>query len=141
MYHVRGLKTLDQLTLLATQFYIEDGECGGGSPRFSVVMSNATDKGKQVHVYFGTFPAFTACTTDSWQSTGNLATDTAGLRWDSTQIGGPFYGSYSVAVALANIHGYTLDAILVGIDSGWVFGTQTVYFRDIQVELVTRFPL
>jgi hypothetical protein len=42
--------------------------------------------------------AFTGCGS-GWQSTGNLITNTD-LRFDSTQFGRPYYGSYSQAVSL-----------------------------------------
>jgi hypothetical protein len=142
MYPLRGA-TLDQLTYLATQYYVEAGCFGGGSPRFSVVMSNATSKNREVQVYLGTYPAFADCPPPGWMSTGNLATDSAGLRWDSTQIGGPFYGTYSAAVTLANAQGYTVNEVILGTDGGWSgtnpATTQTFLFQKIQVNGLTRF--
>ena len=78
----------------------------------------------------------------SWQPTGNLVTDPE-PRWDSTQIGGPFYGTYSEAVLLANAQGLTISAFVIGTDSGW-FGanpatTQTVLYKSIEVNAITRF--
>lgn len=139
LYNVRRA-TLDQLTTLATQYNIQSGDCGGGSPRFSVVMSN----GAEVHVYIGPFPNYTGCTPNSWQSTGNLVTD-PNLRWDSSQIGGTFYGTYSEAVALANAQGLTMNSIFLGTDGSWSTGgapsgDQTVLFKSIEVNSVTRFP-
>jgi len=139
MYNLRGA-TLDQITALATQYYVKTGDCGGGSPRFSIVMSN----GAEVHVYLGPFPNYTLCTQGVWHSEeGNLVTNPE-ARWDSTQLGGSFYGTYSEAVLLANTEGLTISAILVSTDSGW-FGintvtTETILFRNIQVNGVTRFP-
>ena len=145
MYPLRGA-TLDQLTNLATDYYVEHGCFGGGSPRFSIVMSNATNKNKEIQVYLGRFPAFADCPPpDTWQSTGNLVTDPQ-LRWDSSQIGGSFYGSYSEAVTLADAQGYTIDEIILGTDGGWSgtnAGTpngQTFLFRNIQTNGLTRFP-
>ncbi len=138
MYNTRG-KTLDQLTTLATMYYVENGDCGAGSPRFSVVMSN----GAEVHVYIGPFPQYTLCMSGSWQSTGNLVTDPE-PRWDSTQLGGTFYGTYSEAVTLAAAQGLTINSIFLGVDSGWYgtnpLTTQTILFKSIQANGVTRFP-
>jgi len=133
-YTLRGL-TLDQLTALATNYYIQtSGGCGGGSPRFSILMSN----GAQVHVYIGPAPNFVDGPTVQWLSTGNLVTD-PDLRWDSSQLGGPWYGSYAQAVALANAQGLTIDCIYLGVDGGWMFD-QTVLFSNIQINNVIRFP-
>ena len=85
------------------------------------------------------------CPPPTWTSSGNLATDLAGLRWDSTQIGGTFYGTYSEAVTLANAQGLTISVVFLGTDGGWIApnaGTpngQTFLFKDIQVNSITRF--
>jgi hypothetical protein len=149
MYPLRGA-TLDQLSNLATQYYVDDGglgsNCfGGGSPRFDVVMSD----GKEIHVYFGTYPAFADCPPkNTWLSTANFATDAAGLRWDTSQVcSGTFYNTYTGAVTCANAAGLTINSILISIDGGWS-GTnagplgsgQTLLFQDIQVNQLTRFP-
>jgi hypothetical protein len=148
--NVKG-DTLGQLTYLASQYYIQHGCDGGGSPRFQIDMSN----GKNIFVYFGSFPAFADCApSNTWQpacptaqcATPNMASDSAGLRWDSTQIGGPFYGTYSTAVTLANAQGLTISSVSVITDGGWSTGNagtangQTFLFRSIQVNGLTRFP-
>jgi hypothetical protein len=148
MRHLRG-STLDQLTNLATMYYVQDGppttNCfGGGSPRFSLGMSD----GSNIFVYLGTYPSFADCPAkNTWFSTGNLATDGAGLRWDTSQIcSGTFYNTYSGAITCANTLGLTVDSISLVTDGGW-FGTnggnstgQTFLFEEIQVNQVTRFP-
>lgn len=148
--NVKG-DTLDQLTYLASQYYIQYGCDGGGSPRFQIDMSN----GNSIFVYFGTYPAFADCTpSNTWQpacpatqcATPNMASDSAGLRWDSTQIGGTFYGTYSQAVTLANTQGLTISSVSVITDGGWSNGNvgtangQTFVFRSIQINSTTRFP-
>jgi hypothetical protein len=145
MYTLRGA-TLDQLTTLQTDYYVEHGCFGGGSPRFQIRVSNAggTDN---IFVYLGTYPAFADCPPSTWISTTNFASDTAGLRWDTSQLcPGTFYNNYSGAVACANSLSYTINAIFVVTDGGW-FGTnagpgsgQTFLFRNIQANQVTRFP-
>lgn len=49
LYNARG-STLDQLTTLATQYNVQNGCFGGGSPRFSIIMSNDAE----IFVYLGT---------------------------------------------------------------------------------------
>ena len=155
MYPLRG-DMLSQLTNLQTDYYVQDGapgsNCfGGGSPRFSIVVSNGTETGTlpEIHVYLGTYPAFADCPTkNTWFSTGNFATDAAGLRWDTSQLcPGTFYNTYSGAVACADGLGYKINSIIVGTDGGW-FGSnqgpngtgQTFLFRNIQTNDLTRFP-
>jgi len=155
MYPLRGA-TLDQLTNLQTDYYVDDGAAGsncfgGGSPRFDIVVSNGTEIGplSEIHVYLGTSPSFSDCPAENtWLSTGNFATDLAGVRWDTSQVcPGTFYNTYSGAVACANALGYKINAILVSTDGGWS-GTnqgpngtgQTFLFRNIQTNQLTRFP-
>jgi len=134
-YTLRGL-TLDQLTVLATDYYVQTPHgIGAGSPRFSIVMSD----GKQVHVYIGDYPNFMYGPTGTWLWSGNLVTDGV-LRWDTSQLpGGTFYDTYSNAVALANAQGLTIDCIYLGVDSGW-WHDQTILFSNIQINNVIRFP-
>jgi hypothetical protein len=139
-YNLRG-DTLSQLTNLATEYYVVHGCFGGGSPRFSIVMSN----GAEIFVYLGTSPNFMDCPPPVWQSTGNLATDGAGLRWDTSQIcAGTFYNTYSGAVTCANLAGLTINSIWVSTDGGWSgtnpATTQTFLFDHIELNNVTRFP-
>ncbi|HZT93731.1 MAG TPA: hypothetical protein VE985_04555 [Gaiellaceae bacterium] len=142
MYPLRG-SLLSQLTNLATDYYRENGCFSGGSPRFSIVMSNGVNQNREVQVYLGTFPAFNDCPPqETWLSTGNLVTDPQ-LRWDSSQIGGTFYGTYSEAATLADTQGYTIDEIILGTDGGWSPGSggnQSFLFRNIQMNGLTRFP-
>src|SRR5437588_1603199 len=73
MYPLRGA-TLDELTNLQTDYYVEHGCFGGGSPGFPIVVSHGTETGSlpEIHVY--------------------VATDAAGLRWDTSQLcPGTFY--------------------------------------------------
>jgi hypothetical protein len=155
MYPLRGA-TLDQLTNLETDYYVDDGAAGsncfgGGSPRFDIVVSNGTETGSlpEIHVYLGTYPAFNDCPAKNmWLPTGNFATDLAGQRWDTSLLcPGTFYNTYSGAVTCANGLGYKINAILVSTDGGWS-GTnqgpngtgQTFLFRNIQTNQITRFP-
>lgn len=146
LYSLRG-STLDQLKNLQTDYYVEHGCFGGGSPRFQILVSNVTGT-HNIFVYLGTPPAFADCPPpDTWFSTGNLATDTALTRWDTSQLcPGTFYNTYSGAVTCADTMGYTINAILLVTDGGWSgtnAGTptgQTFLFRNMEVNQVTRFP-
>lgn len=143
MRNLRGL-TLDQLTNLQSMYKVQSGCFGGGSPRFQLDMSN----GENIFVYFGTPPSFTDCpVADTWNSTGNYASDAAGLRWDTSQLcPGTFYNTYSGAITCADGLGVTIDSLSVITDGGW-FGAnagpgdgQTFLFEEIQSNSVTRFP-
>jgi hypothetical protein len=155
MYPLRGA-TLDQLTNLQTDFYVDGGapgsNCfGGGSPRLDIIVSNGTETGTlpEIHVYLGAYPTFADCPAkNTWMHTGNFAQDSAGLRWDTSQLcPGTFYNNYSGAIACANGLGYKINAVLVSTDGGW-FGTnqgpngtgQTFLFSNIQTNQLTRFP-
>ena len=87
---------------------------GGGSPRFQVKVSNGPTT-KNIFVYLGELPNLN---TGSMGPTGNLL-DT-GVRVDSTQIGGPFYGTWADAMAAAAAGGYTtISNISLMVDGGW----------------------
>jgi hypothetical protein len=104
---------------------------GGGSPRFSVQVTDGTTT-KSIFVYLGTLPNFTAGATGN---TGNLLDDLiSGARVDSTQVGGPFYGTWSQAVSAATGSGYlTISNISVVADGGWAVGSQTVVLDAVSI--------
>src|SRR2546425_2761305 len=153
--NARGL-TLDQLTTLATQYNVQDGNCSVGSPRFTLDMVNPAGVHNTIHVYIGDLATiFQSCPTGSWtQDTsvadpgGNYATDSAGNRWDISHYCTPTYpyATYSAAVTCADGLGLTISSIYLVTDGSWSSnagapgGTQTVLFRNIQVNGVTRFP-
>jgi hypothetical protein len=143
--NARGL-TLDQLTMLASQYNVQDGNCGVGSPRFTLAMSN----GENIFVYFGALPSFQSCAPSTWSNPDsgvNFASDSAGLRWDSSQVcSGTQVTNYSGATACADANGLTISSIFLVTDGSWSStagapsGTQTVLFRNIQINTTTRFP-
>jgi len=83
--------TVNDLATLSTDYKFTAGDCGLGSPRFSVTVDQA---GTPEHLFFylGTGPTYTSCSTN-WTNTGNLA-DGANLV-DASQLGGSFYDSFS----------------------------------------------
>jgi hypothetical protein len=94
---------------------------GGGSPRFQVDLSN----GKSINVYIGDLPNLTS---GSNGPTGNLLA--AGTRVDSTQIDGPFYGTWSDALAKAGSS--TIAGISLVVDGGWKT-PQTFVFNSVSI--------
>jgi len=132
-FNPRGGSFLFQdLWALSTDYDVTDDDCGGGSPRFQVRLDTDGDglSNGQIFVYIGPVPNFTGCT-PGWQSTGNLI---GGLdaRWDSTQLGGPFYGTY--AQSLAMFGDADVIRVLLVVDGSW---TQTDGEQTILVDNVT----
>ena len=99
--------TVSTLTFLATDYQMTAGDCGAGSPRFAIGLSS----GKNIFVYVGPAPNYTACA-PGWQSTGNLLVGSV----DTSQIGGTFYDTWANALVLAG--GSTVDYIDLVVDSG-----------------------
>ncbi len=122
--------TVGGLTQLATDYNVSDDDCKGGSPRFQLNVD-----GKNVFVYIGPAPSFAGCST-GWQSTGNLITS-GDARFDLTQYGGPFYGTWANVQSMLGTH--TIGGIQLVVDSGWAFpdGEQTVSVRNVQVNGTT----
>ena len=52
--------TFSSLTTLSTQFQIQTGDCGDGSPRFQVNVG-----GHNVFIYLNPSPSFTGCAADT----------------------------------------------------------------------------
>lgn len=129
-----GVTTFNSLTTLSAEFNVTDDSCLGGSPRFELDFAGTTNT---VFVYLGTYNSTTGqfdCTANTWISSGNLigapATD---LRYDLTQFGGPFYGTYAQAQAL--VGGLTIEAIRFVVDGGWAAPDkeQTVLLRKVTI--------
>ena len=115
--------TFAQLTSLSTDYYVKTGDCGGGSPRFQISLDtdHDGDHDGNVFVYLGPWPNYTGCPLQTWESSGNLVTSPE-LRWDATQVGGTFYGSYATTAALVGAAD-VLEVSLV-VDSGWAMPGQ-----------------
>jgi hypothetical protein len=127
-----------ELTTLSTDYNVTNDDCGGGSPRFSIRMDTDGDglSNGSVFVYLGPTPSFTGCTPDTWLSSGNLVGSTD-ARFDLTQFGGPFYGTYADALALLGSDDVLRISLVV--DAGWMFTDQeqTVLFDNTVINGTT----
>jgi hypothetical protein len=112
--------TVAGLTNLSTDYKFTAGDCGLGAPRFSIETPSGN-----IFMYIGPAPNFNGCGT-AQQSTGNVLAS-ADLRCDSTQLGGPFYGSCS---ALASQYS-SLPVLRVDlVDDN---GSSTVVVNNVRV--------
>jgi hypothetical protein len=82
-----------------------------------------------VFVYYGDFPNFTECVADD-QSGLNMI-GLAGLRYDTSQLGGTFYDDYFGARALVGDLPVLVAALV--LDSGWFAGDQRVEVGNVTV--------
>ncbi len=130
----RGSLLLQDLEHLSATYRVYQGGVGLGSPRFSIAVDTDYDGDADgnIFVYLGDPPNFTAETSASFQSSGNLLAG-SDLRVDSTQLGGEFYGTFDDALELAAF-GEVLSVDFV-VDAGYAFddGLQAVIVTDIQV--------
>ncbi len=122
--------TLSDLTALNTGYEVTEGTCGGGSPRFQVVVlaPGAPKKDTQVfYVYFGTQP-YGGCTSQQGLTTEDATQD------DWWLAPGNSYESYSQA--LAAMGSDQLISVQVAVDGGWdqsPYTTQQVLIQDLTV--------
>ena len=128
-----GVTTFDSITTLSAEFNVTDDACLGGAPRFSIDFAGTANN---VFVYLGTYNATTGqfdCAPNTWIDSGNLI-GVAEPRYDLTQFGGPFYGTYAQAQAL--VGALTVEAIHFVVDAGWAFADdneQTVLLRKVTI--------
>jgi hypothetical protein len=131
-----NITTFSSLRHLSARFNVTDDACAGGSPRYSISFGAQT-----LHIYLGTLNTTTGqfeCTANTWLQTGNLIGDST-ARFDLTQFGGPFYGTYQQAVALLGSREIT--GIRFVTDAGWAFadGEQTVLACNFRINNRTFF--
>ncbi len=123
--------TLADLTLLSAEFNLQSGDCAGGAPRFSVTFEGLSG---HLFIYVGDAPNFNCGGSSKfgvWQQISNLITS-PDKRFDTTQLGGTFYDTFSDAEALAGSHNILYISLVV--DAGWATGnSQILWFRDVQV--------
>jgi len=112
-----GNLAFTDLTQLVSTYNFTLGDCHGGSLRWSVRLDTNGDgmSDGSVFIYYGGAPNFTNCTAPS-QSGVNMI-GFSDERYDSTQLGGPFYGSYAETLSALGT-ARVLRASLV-LDSGW----------------------
>jgi hypothetical protein len=128
--------TFADLTTLSTDFDVTDDNCLGGSPRFSITL----DDGKNVFVYLGPSPSFSACAPNVWQSSGNLIGNDDQCRWDTSQeISGTQCTTHTAA--LAALGSKQVVSVSLVVDGGWAFADkeQTVLAKNVTVN-DTVFP-
>jgi hypothetical protein len=128
MLTAKGVTTFSSLRKLSAKFSTTDDGCAGGSPRFQLAID-----GKNLFVYLGPAPSFSACTAGRWERSGNLIGSTE-ARYDLSQFGGAFYSTYAQALAL--LGDKTVTGIALIVDGGWAFADkeQTVLIRNVQVK-------
>lgn len=121
---------LSELKVLASEFNVTDDGCGGGSPRFVLIL----DDGRAVNVAFGPAPSFTGCTLNAWQNSGNLIGQTEGCRWHVTSP--PALADPCMTLAeIEALGARTITEVLVVVDSGWFFTDQeqTILIRNVLI--------
>lgn len=120
-----------QITTLSAAYTFTQGNCHGGSLRWSVRVSPT----QSVFIYYGDYPNFTNCTIPT-QSGANMI-NLADLRYDTSQVGGTFYDSYAGAMAL--VGGMNIVRASLVLDSGWG-GDQVVTLTSATVNSNTFVP-
>jgi hypothetical protein len=104
--------TFNDITELLDGYAFTQGNCHGGSLRWSV----RTSESQSLFIYYGDYPNFTDCTTNS--QTGANMIGLADLRYDTSQYpGGTFYDSYAHALTLMGSS--PIIRVSLVLDSGW----------------------
>jgi hypothetical protein len=126
--------TLAQITELSAEYNVTDDDCGGGSPRFEINYG----VNQNMFVYFGPSPSFTACTANTWLSTGNVVGTADQCRVDTAQLSpGTQCSTWAAALALKSTQ--PINYIRVVVDGGWKLadGEQTVMLRNVKLNGTT----
>jgi len=103
--------TFNQITQLSAVYSFAQGNCGGGSLRWSVRVSPT----QSVFIYYGDYPSFGNCTSPTQSGTNLIGL--SDLRYDTSQVGGTFYDTYAHAQAL--IGNTPIIRVSLVLDSGW----------------------
>jgi hypothetical protein len=125
-----GSLTVGSLEFLGVEFNVTDDGCGGGSPRFVLVLDN----GAAVNVALGDPPSFTSCPLNQWLNSGNLVGKFEGCRWHITSP--PALADPCLTAAeLQALASRTITEIRLVADGGWFFADkeQTVLVRNAVV--------
>jgi hypothetical protein len=128
--------TFADLQSLSTDYNVTDDNCGGGSPRFQVNVTNGTNSGS-IMVYLGPPPAYALCPPNVWVNSGDLLEGVNPI--DTSQLpAGTFYDPYAVAVT--KYGSYLVTGVQLVIDSSWNpvatggDGEQTVWFDNTNID-------
>ena len=109
----------NQLTHLSTDFRIDGGDCGGGSPRFEISLDKNNDgvSDGNLFVYLGWTSNFDNCIW-GWQPTLNVIDNPyPHPRYDLTEFGGSYFVTYADALAL--LGDYNVLRVRLVVDGGW----------------------
>jgi hypothetical protein len=128
--------TFNQITNLQAGYTFTQGNCGGGSLRWSVSVNLAGGGTGHVFIYYGDEPNTTDCTTNSQSGTNMIGL--SDLRYDTSQVGGTFYDTYAHAQTLVGTD--TVNAATLVLDSGWFAGDQKVTLGTVTVNDNTFVP-
>ncbi len=128
-----GTKVSD-IDTLSAEFNVTDDDCGGGSPRFTLVTPSGN-----VFVHFGPAPSFTGCAQNTWLATGNLVAD-PDARVDAGQVGGSASMTYAAMLGVAG--SLAVTHVRLDVDGGWSQADmeQTVLARNVVVDGATIAP-
>jgi hypothetical protein len=120
--------TFGQLTELIASYNFTEGNCAGGSLRWSVRVSPT----QSIFIYYGEHPNFTDCTTPgpTINQSGLNIIGRPEARYDTTQVGGTFYDTY--ANALTSYGSRPVIRVSLVLDSGWV-ADQRVNLGNVSV--------
>jgi hypothetical protein len=103
-----------QITELSSAYAFTQGNCHGGSLRWSVRVSPT----QSVFIYHGDYPNFTDCTTGANNQSGTNMITMSDLRYDTSQISaGTQYNDYAGALALVGTMPIVRASLV--LDSGW----------------------
>jgi hypothetical protein len=138
--------TFGDIWNLSAVYDFTAGDCYGGSLRWQVRIDvqDDSDPGNNpaIFIYYGSPPQFGnggdgGCDDANNQNNLNLIGQ-LDLRYDLSQLGGPWYGSYSDATSYAGTH--VVSRVSLMLDSGWV-ADQVVDFTSATVNDNTFTPL
>ncbi|MBD0369614.1 MAG: hypothetical protein ICV60_02080 [Pyrinomonadaceae bacterium] len=127
-----------QLDTLKATYSFTQGNCGGGSLRWSVTIDINNDddefipdpenpetgtypglaNDRSVFIYYGAYPNFNDCSGANSQSGVNMI-GLSDLRYDTSQlVDGTFYDTYAHAVSL--VGSMKVNSVTLALDSGWI---------------------
>lgn len=112
--------TFNQLTALSAGYDFTEGDCHGGSLRWSVTTSLGN-----VFIYYGLPPEVgnggtggcTPTSSGGQNQTGANMIGNAAIQYDTSGIGGTYYDTYAGALNL--IGNQPVTSVTLALDSGW----------------------